>query len=116
VEALKGWQVRQHQTAKLLKPYKRNPAMEKYISNTPPSGNTPRYIVETPNQLWGAYSWDNTYPVTLQDGSSRYAKLHIFTDLAIAKEVLGFLSRERGGAKLKIWQLADDGKRVEVKS
>lgn len=49
-----------------------------------------------------------------QDGSSRHAKLHVFTDLAIAKQVLAFLSRERGGAKLKIWQLADDGKRVEV--
>ena len=101
--------------------------MENDSKFTPPLGNTarieaelaqaaatPRYIVETPNQLWGGYSWDNTYPVTLQDGSSRHAKLHIFTDLAIAKEVLGFLSRERGGAKLKIYQLTDDGKRVEV--
>lgn len=75
-----------------------------------------RYIIETPNQLWGGYSYDNEYPVTLQDGSSRYAKLHQFTDLAIAKTVLAFLCRERGGAKLKIWQLADDGQRVEVKS
>ena len=55
--------------------------------NTPPMGN--RYIIETPNQLWGGYSWDNTYHVALY---------------------------QRGGAKLKIYQLADDGKRVEVKS
>lgn len=79
---------------------------------TPPMGNS--YIIETHNQLWGGYSWDNTYPVTLQDGSSRHAKLHVFTDLAIAKQVLAFLRNERGGAKLKIWQLADDGQRVEV--
>ena len=74
-----------------------------------------RYIIETPNKLRGAYSWDNTYPVTLQDGSSHHAKLHQFDDLAIAKKVLAFLSRERGGAKLKIYQLADDGRRVEVR-
>ena len=74
-----------------------------------------RYIIETPNQLWGAYSYDNAFPVALyQRGESRYAKLHQFTDLAIAKEALYILSAQRGGAKLKIWQLADDGKRVEV--
>lgn len=74
-----------------------------------------KFIIETPNQLWGAYSYDNTYPVSLyQRGESRYAKLHVFDDLAIAKQVLAFLSRERGGAKLKIYQLADDGQRVEV--
>lgn len=85
--------------------------MKDHTTNTPPLG---KYIIETPNQLWGGYSWDNTYPVTLQDGSSRHAALHVFDDLAIAKQVLAFLSRERGGAKLKIWQLSD-GKRVEVK-
>ena len=80
---------------------------------TPPMGNS--YIIETPNQLWGGYSYDNTYPVALyQRGESRYAKLHVFNDLAIAKEVLYTLSAQRGGAKLKIYQLADDGKRVEV--
>ena len=80
-------------------------------SNAPTMG---KFIIETPNQLWGGYSWGNEYPVSLQDGSSRHAKLHQFTDLAIAKQVLVFLSRERGGAKLKIYQLADDGQRVEV--
>jgi hypothetical protein len=75
------------------------------------------FIIEAPNQLWGAYSYDNTYPVELfQRGESRYAKLHQFTDLAIAREVLYILSAQRGGAKLKIWQLSDDGQRVEVKS
>lgn len=73
------------------------------------------YIIETPNQLWGAYSYDGIYPVELyQRGESRYAKLHQFTDLAIAKEVLYILSAQRGGAKLKIYQLADDGQRGEV--
>ena len=76
-----------------------------------------RYVIETANQLWGAYSYDNAYPVSLyQRGESRYAKLHQFTDLAIAKEVLYILSAQRGGAKLKIYQLSDDGQRVEVKS
>jgi hypothetical protein len=88
--------------------------MQNHTSKPPKMGNTPRYIVETPNQLWGAYSWENTYPVTLQDGSSRHAKLHVFDDLAIAKQVLVFLRNERGGAKLRIYQLAGDGKRVEV--
>jgi hypothetical protein len=74
-----------------------------------------KFIIETPNQLWGGYSYDSAYPVSLyQRGESRYAKLHQFTDLAIAKEVLYTLSAQRGGAKLKIYQLADDGQRVEV--
>ena len=73
------------------------------------------YIIETPDKLRGAYSYDNTFPVELyQRGESRYAKLHQFTDLAIAKEVLYILSAQRGGAKLKIYQLADGGQRVEV--
>lgn len=87
--------------------------MSNSTSNTPTTG---KFIIETPNQLWGGYSYDNAYPVALyQRGESRYAKLHVFTDLAIAKEALSILSRERGGAKLKIYQLADDGKRVEVR-
>ena len=86
--------------------------MSNHTKNTPPMG---KFIIETPNQLWGGYSYDNTYPVSLyQRGESRYAKLHQFTDLAIAKEVLYTLSAQRGGAKLKIYQLADDGQRVEV--
>ena len=75
------------------------------------------YIIEAPDKLRGAYSYDNTFPVELyKRGESRYAKLHQFTDLAIAKEVLYILSAQRGGAKLKIYQLADDGQRVEVQS
>jgi hypothetical protein len=93
---------------------KRNPAMEKYISITPPMGNTPRFIIETPNQIWYVTDYDGAYPVYLSNDCPR-REPHVFTDLAVAKDALKCFWAQRGGAKLRIYQLDDAGKRVEVK-
>jgi hypothetical protein len=73
----------------------------------------PRYILEAPNQIWYVTDYDGKYPVYLTNDYPRRDP-HVFTDLATAKDALKCFRAMRGGAKLKIYQLADDGKRVEV--
>ena len=85
--------------------------MSNHTSNAPPMGN--RYIIEAPNQIWYVLSFDGQYPLYLSNDYPRRDP-HVFTDLAKAKEAIRLFWNIRGGAKLKIYQLAADGKRVEV--
>jgi hypothetical protein len=89
--------------------------MTNHTKNTPTSGNTPRYIVETPNQIWYVTSYEGKYPLYLTNDHPKRAS-HVFSDLAVAKEAITLFWNMRGGAKLKIYQLAADGKRVEARS
>ena len=84
--------------------------MSNHTKNPPTLG---KFIIETPNQIWYVASYDGTYPVYLTNDYPRRDP-HVFAELAVAKEALKCFWTQRGGAKLKVYQLADDGQRVEV--
>lgn len=81
-------------------------------SSTPTMGN--RFIIETANQIWYVADCYGEYPLYLSN-TYPMRERHEFADLEQAKEAIRLFWNLRGGAKLKIWQLADDGKRVEVR-
>ena len=86
--------------------------MSNHTKNPTTMGN--RYIIETPNQIWYVADCYGEYPLYLSN-TYPMRERHEFADLEQAKEAIRLFWNLRGGAKLKIYQLADDEQRVEVK-